>query len=215
MRKLLLSCLLICTLATIGDAQTITRKRSFAPFITLGRTTPSTTTDTLYNPTGVLTYNGTAVALTSSNVATATKLVTARAINSVNFDGSAAVQVPTGTGTTAAAAGPVALNTTTHNSQTFKDTAGVTFTLPTGDLSAFISAAVTPLTYRIAHFNAGTTTIDPGAGNFIAGGGAAKTMTNSVAAETYATVTLQLIDSTGSVNKWVITGGHGTWAMTP
>jgi hypothetical protein len=51
----------------------ITPSRSNASYLKLNRITPSTTTDTLYNPSGVLTYAGTPVALTTSTVAAATK----------------------------------------------------------------------------------------------------------------------------------------------
>lgn len=216
--KGLLAGLIILAMAGVAWGQSVTHSRTFAPFLQLGRTTPGTTTDALYNPAGVLTYSGTAVALTSSNVATATKLATARAINGINFDGSAAIQIPSGTGTTVSSSGSNTIAITSgNNAQTFvmSGTATNTYALPTGDLSVFIGSAITPIRYTIVKANANTLTIDPGTSNFIAGGGAGKTMTDSVAGETYATVTLQLISSAASVNTWVVIGAHGTWVMTP
>lgn len=120
-------------------------------------------------------------------------------------------------GTTVSSSGTNTVTVTTAlNRQTFVQdgTATNTYALPTGDLSANISASVQPLTYRFVKRNANTLTIDPGAGNFISGGGAGKTMTNSVAGETYAGIILQLVYSTGSVNHWVIPN-QGTWVSTP
>lgn len=214
--------LLLSTWVGLAEGQSIIHSRTFAPYVQLGRTTPASTTDTLYNPGGTLTYNGKAVVLAdgsiTGNAATATKLATARAINGVNFDGSAAIQIPSGTGTTVSSSGTNTVSVTTgNNAQTFvqSGTATNTYALPTGDLSTYIGATISPLRYTICKGNANNLTIDPGTGNFIAGGGAGKTMTNTVAGETYATMTLQLISSATSVNNWVIIGAHGSWVMTP
>jgi len=114
-------------------------------------------------------------------------------------------------GTTASASGPVTV-TTTLNRQTYVATGAVEYDLPTGDLSAFVAVGAVPLKYTFVKSAAGTLTIDPGAGNFIANGIAAATLYDDVSGETWATVVLQLVSSAGSVNKWVIVGAHGTWA---
>lgn len=99
--------------------------------------------------------------------------------------------------------------TTGYNYETFVTSDTATFNLPTGDLSAFVG-----LLKRYVKGAAGTVTIDPGAGNFCAGGGAGKTLVDSTAGETYACITLILASSSGSVNKWIIPE-HGTWVSTP
>lgn len=115
-------------------------------------------------------------------------------------------------GTTASASGPVTV-TTALNRQTYVATGAVEYDLPTGDLSAFVAAGAVPLKYTFVKTAANTLTVDPGAGNFIANGIAAAKLYDDVSGETYATVTLQLISSAGSVNKWVIVGAHGTWSF--
>jgi hypothetical protein len=115
-------------------------------------------------------------------------------------------------GTTASASGPVTV-TTALNRQTYVATGVVEYILPTGDLSAFVAVGAVPIKYTFVKSAAGTLTIDPGAGNFIANGIAAAKLYDDVSGETYGTVTLQLVSSAGSVNKWVIVGAHGTWAI--
>ena len=116
-------------------------------------------------------------------------------------------------GTTSSSTGTISV-TTALNLQTFLATGALTWALPTGDLSANVATGVAPLKYTFVKTAAGTVVIAPGTGNFIDDGAAGKTMTNSVAGETYATMTLQLISSATSVNTWVIVSGRGTWAMT-
>ena len=115
-----------------------------------------------------------------------------------------------GKGVTSSGAGPVAV-TAANNRMTYVATAAVEYDLPTGDLSAYISTSVDPLQYTFVKKAAGTLTIDPGANNFIADGAASATLSDSVAAETYATCTVRLISSAASVNTWVIIGAHGSW----
>lgn len=67
--KSILSWLLILLMTGVAGAQQVTPSRSYAPFLKLGRQTPSTTTDTLYNPAGVLTYNGKAVVFSDGSTA--------------------------------------------------------------------------------------------------------------------------------------------------
>jgi hypothetical protein len=97
--------------------------------------------------------------------------------------------------------------------QTFVQTGSATntYALPTGNLAADISSSVPPLQYTFVKNNANTLTINPGSGNFIANGTAGQTLYDSQAAETYATVTIQLIGSASSINTWVIIGAQGTW----
>lgn len=117
-------------------------------------------------------------------------------------------------GLLSSASGPVSV-LAANNRRTYVATAAVEYDLPTGDLSAYCAAGVAPLEFTFVKTAAGTLTIDPGAGNFIALGGAAKTLTNSVAGETNNNVTLRLISSAASVNTWTITGAFGTWVSTP
>ncbi|TRZ44511.1 hypothetical protein D4S03_11950 [bacterium] len=74
MKRITIIILAICLLAPVftWGQVTITPSRAFAPFLKLGQTTPSTTTDTLYNPGGVLTYNGAAVILSGGTASSAT-----------------------------------------------------------------------------------------------------------------------------------------------
>lgn len=117
-------------------------------------------------------------------------------------------------GVTSSASGTNAVSLTAANSlQTFVQTGSATntYSLPTGNLAADISSSVPPLQYTFVKNNANTLTINPGSGNFIANGTAGQTLYDSQAAETYATVTIQLIGSASSVNTWVIIGAQGTW----
>lgn len=121
-------------------------------------------------------------------------------------------------GTTVSSSGTNTVSITTAlNLQTYVagGTATNTYNLPTGGLSAYVTAGLQPLRYTFVKANANTLTIDPGAGNFIDGGGAGKTITDSVAGETYATITLQLVSSAASVNTWVVIAARGTWVLTP
>lgn len=116
-------------------------------------------------------------------------------------------------GTTVNSSGPVTV-TTALSRQMFVATDAVHYDLPTGDLSAYIGAAVPPLRYSFCKSAAGTLTIDAGTGNYIASSTAGGTIKDSQAAETWATITLQLVSSATSVNKWVIVGMSGTWSTT-
>lgn len=115
-------------------------------------------------------------------------------------------------GTTTSSSGPVSV-TTALSRQTFVATDSVQYNLPTGDLSGYIGAAVPPLQYAFVNLGAGTKvlTINPGAGNFIANGAAAATFTNTSTGTGMPTLTLRLISSAGSVNKWAIMGADETW----
>ena len=75
------------------------------------------------------------------------------------------------------------------------------FTLPSvdaGDLGAW---------FRFIKLGAGHLTVIANDSDTIADSAAAGSCTNSVSAEDYATLTLQLVNAT----EWVITGAHGTW----
>lgn len=117
------------------------------------------------------------------------------------------------TGTATNSSGPITV-TTASNGVTNVATAAVTYNLPTGNLGAFCASGVPPLRYKFVKTAAGAVTIDPGTGNYIGPGAAGKTVYDDVAGETYAHVTVQLVSSVSSVNKWIVEG-HGTWTAAP
>lgn len=62
--RVFLLIILILSLAGLATGQVeITHSRTFSPYLQLGRATPGSTVDTLYNPSGVLTYNGTPITM--------------------------------------------------------------------------------------------------------------------------------------------------------
>ena len=115
-------------------------------------------------------------------------------------------------GTTVSGSGPITV-TSALNRQSYVATGVVEYDLPSGDLSAFLNTGVVPLRYTFVKASAGALTVDPGTGNFISDGIASAVLRN-IGAETYGTVTVQLISSSASVNKWVIVGYYGTWDVS-
>lgn len=98
-----------------------------------------------------------------------------------------------------------------QNGMTFQSTGAVTYNLPTGDLSGFLS---NPLTYTFIKNAAGTVTIAAGTGNYVGTSSAGGSLSNATAGETAATITLRLVSSSSSVNKWVVISSVGTWAAS-
>jgi hypothetical protein len=81
----------------------------------------------------------------------------------------------------------------------------VNFTLPS------VTVANAGLTYTFVKLSSGTLTITAADADTIADSGAGGTLSDSEAAETYATVTIRLVGET----QWVLLGGHGTWTSSP
>lgn len=115
-------------------------------------------------------------------------------------------------GTIISSSGPVSV-TPALNWTTFVAEDDVQYNLPTGDLSAHVAAGAVPLHYSFVNLGGGSKvlTINPGAGNFIANGAAAATLANTSDGASIPSVTLQLVSSSGSVNKWAVMGACMTW----
>ena len=79
-----------------------------------------------------------------------------------------------------------------------------TFSLPS------VAAANIGGWLRFIKTGIGTLTVDAADADLIADSGAGDTIYNSVALETYATLTIMLVTAT----QWVIIGAHGTWVTT-
>ena len=88
MKRLILAVLIILSMAGLAWGQgSVTPSRTYAPFLKLGRGTPGSTVDTLTNPSGVLNYNGAAVALVTGTVATSSNLVLNPAPANLGYNG--------------------------------------------------------------------------------------------------------------------------------
>ena len=84
-------------------------------------------------------------------------------------------------------------------------TSTVTMTLPS------VGADEDGALLRFVKCAAGQLTIDAADSDKIADSGAGDTIYNAVAAQTYATISLEYVHS---LVTWVVTGAHGTWVTT-
>jgi hypothetical protein len=217
------------------DTQTLTNKTLTSPTLTapalgtpasgnLANCTFPTLNQNTTGSAGTCTGNAATATNLANNTGTATTVLHGNASGAPAFsavvlttDVSGVLPAANGggpQGVTSSSSGTNAVSVTATNSQqTFVQTGSATntYALPTGNLAADISSSVPPLQYTFVKNNANTLTINPGSGNFIANGTAGQMLYDSQAAETYATVTIQLIGSASSINTWVIIGAQGTW----
>ena len=84
-------------------------------------------------------------------------------------------------------------------------TSTVTMTLPS------VGSGENGALLRFVKCAAGQLTIDAADSDKIADSGAGDTIYNDVAAQTYATISLEYVHS---IVTWVVTGAHGTWTTT-
>jgi hypothetical protein len=73
-----------------------------------------------------------------------------------------------------------------------------------------VTAADIGATVTVVKLNAGIVTIQAPSGVYISDSGSAGTIYNNTSGESYATITLRLVNDT----KWIIIGGDGSWTTT-